>query len=230
MNKINSIVLVPVLLFTSQQGFSQLSFEQEKPSAEFSINVTETITRFSRNPMTANDMRDNFMLMYKAPNIENTLAFRLGFNADYLNDKDGNNTFINRLETTQMFLSIGFEKRKSINKNFNYHYGIDGFAFVHNEKVETSINLGFPNPNPSPFKLETNSFNLGLAPLFGLCWNINDRVRLFTESYMRVAYTFRIRKSIETGTQPSTVNELERAEGSYLRLIMPTNIHLSVSL
>jgi len=226
MNKISSIVLVSVLISTYQHGFSQEGIEQEKPTGEFSINITETITRFSRNPLTANDMRDNFMLMYKSPNVGNTFAYRIGLNADYHNDKDGTNSFINRLETTQLFLSLGFEKRKSINKNFSYHFGIDGFFFLLKEKIETQ-NQGFPTPQS--FIIESNSFHLGLAPLFGLSWNISKKVRIFTESYMRAAYTFRLRESTSSGNLPIN-NELERSEGSYLKLLMPTNIHFSISL
>lgn len=223
MNKIISIVLLSVLILTNQQGFSQLGSEQEKPSGEFSINITETLTRFTRNPLTANDLRDNFMLMYKSPNIGNTFAYRFGLNADYLNDKDGSNTFINRVETTQLFLCLGLEKRKSLNKSFGFYYGIDGFLSLQNEKVETN-QQGFPFPQA--FIIETNSFELGLAPLFGLNWNITKRIRLFTESYMRAAYTFRLSKMKNKDTP---FDELERAEGSYLRLLMPTNIHFSIS-
>jgi len=63
--------------------------------------------------------------------------------------------------------------------------------------------------------------------LFGLYWHPSPHIRLFTESYLRVAYIKTTRSM--TPVNSSTPIVLENKEGVNAFLLMPQSIHLSIS-
>jgi hypothetical protein len=197
---------------------------QDGRGNEVSLNITETIMRFSRQPFTTDLFESPFLFGIKIPltNI-NTNFFRLGLNANFNNEKAGSG--MNKKDLSSHFLNInmGIEKRVSLNSRFSCFYGIELFFIDFNETSKL-------NPGLSKSKLVNQKNFVGVSPLFGFNFNINDRVKIFTESYVRIAYQKDFVFITNTGNPNAEPTFITKMEGSAIRMIIPSQIHISFRL
>jgi len=139
---------------------------------ELGFNVTTVLSRFVGNGPGVDAQDFPFLIRIH----RDRFAFRIGLGANFKSDSFFDpTTFTNRnTEERVGVLKIGVERKIDFKKRLSFYYGLDAFAGVTQEKVTTS--------NFSNSSLNKDITRYGGGPLFGISYNINERVRLHTET------------------------------------------------
>ena len=114
---------------------------------------------------------------------------------------------------------IGYEKRIPIKGKFLCYVGIDAVGRALKSKVTTNSPL---RNTLSLFK----SNEIGLGPIFGIQFNINDRISLSTEGRFTYRHDFELSKTEVGGMFP--FSEKEKTSENRLAYDIPTSLFFQV--
>jgi len=149
---------------------STITFAQEEEDAfkyktrEVGLNATPFISTFISIGETS--LKDQVAtLTWKNINSKNR-GFRLGIGVHIDDSRFGN--------SASFHLRIGFERRRLIKNNWWYYWGGDILLNLDDEF--------FADPNPS------FGTGFGVGPVFGMFYQINNRISLSTESSLYVIF------------------------------------------
>lgn len=178
-------------------------------------------TSFVKNFLSFNDVNSMgsspFQFTFRYITTSN-FAMRAGLGISALNfeEKDGDN--VQKVNSNSLDISIGFEKRSVVAKRWLVFGGLDLIAV-------SDISTSSTSSSGQIFTSKSNSSGGGAAPLFGIQFNINDRISLSTETQLRVLYT----KGKETFESPGN-NTTSPEETTTLSVtpILPGFIHFNV--
>jgi hypothetical protein len=218
MQKITFLFLI--LFVFSLDTMAQI--EEKRYKNEFSLNLTNALAKFSGNRLLLSSPDEPYVFGFKSAlsKKENPKYMRFGINGDYVESNDFRN-FATFNTTSFISASLGLEERIKIQKTLVFFYGIDLFYF---NKQETTVSTVF-TPKTFDIKLQNSREIFGISPLFGINWEVIKRVRIFTESYIRINTELISRTLEEDGFKQS----LEKTQQYKLSVFMPSTIHVSIA-
>lgn len=128
-----------------------------------------------------------FSIMYKKYSAENK-AMRLGVDLSFFsnnNDVQGSaNTSFTNSYNGDINLTVGFERQSVLGGRWMWYYGVDAVPVIAFSKSEAY--------SDSDTKTTTNSFSslgLGVKPLIGIRFNINQRLYVSAEASAQLTYS-----------------------------------------
>ena len=204
-----SFLLISLVSFAQNDNKIRDVFDEETnhlesyKGLELGFNVTNVLSRFVGNSPGTDSQDFPFLLRYHMKNS----AFRFGIGASFNRSSffDATTTTFRETEERGGVASIGFERNVNIRKRLSFYYGLDLFAAIEYESVETS--------NFSNSKLVKDIMRFGAGPFLGLSYSINHRVRLHTET--NVAGFYEQTKTIEeVNSLPIPIADTDRISGS----------------
>lgn len=171
-----------LMLLTIVLAYTTITYAQnnELPRHEIGFNATPLFSNiFINNP---DDNTDQFSVLYKKHDLAGTGAFRLGLGISASNTKQEN--FNGESTSTNLSgqLTVGYEFRKSIHEKWIMFYGLDTKLGYTNQNVQF-------NNNFDEFNTTLNILDVGIAPLFGIEFQINKHIRLATELSFLINYS-----------------------------------------
>lgn len=213
------IIFLLIFVFYTE---NKAQLEEKRYKNEFSLNLTNALAKFSGNRLLLSSPDEPFVFGFKSAlsKKENPKYIRFGINGDYIESNDFRN-FATFNTTSFISASLGLEERIKIQKSLVFFYGLDLFYF---NKQETTISTFFI-PSTFDIKLKNSREIFGISPLFGINWEVVKRVRIFTESYIRINTELISRTLEEDGFKQS----LEKTQQYKLSVFMPSTIHVSIA-
>jgi len=143
-----------------------------------------------------------FSLMFKKYTAENK-AIRIGadvfFNLDDTNANSGSTYYFNN-SAASVYLAIGKEFQKPIDKRWTWYFGGDVVPFY------TMANQDYYALGTLNSESENNSVGVGLRPFLGIRFNLNPRLYLSAEANLGLQYAYRTNTIQYTDTSEPTVD------------------------
>lgn len=217
-NRTITLTIGLFLLITSQT-FSQSTetTDQGKGQIMLGMNATSFVKNFlSFNEVsTTGSSPFQFTFRYITPS---NFAFRAGLGVAAVNSEDKGDDDVTKNSISTFDISLGFEKRSMVAKRWTVFGGVDLLA---TSDMSTSENTS----GDFKFKSTNRSSGGGVAPLFGIQFNINDRISLSTETQIRIVYTTGKQTTETTGSTPTS----SESTGVSATPLLPGFIHFNVS-
>lgn len=161
-------------------GFTQESISDSK-GIEIGLNVTSVISSFTGNGNFG--PQEDFPIMIRFGKSKPKLRIALGFSGgknEFFDDITG----VIRGSTSQKYHGkIGYEKSMTLDKKWNFYWGLDFVTSLKNE----SVNI---NGVPDSF-IKSNEIGFGGGPFLGLRYNLSERFYLSTEGSFYAIYSIR---------------------------------------
>lgn len=207
-----SAVVVALILYTTEiQSQSSLDSQDTTQYREISLNAGPFIQRYLSFGQNTTFITDNYILNYHQGSNNKLFRMGLGLRFDFSNKSPSDNSdrFI------AIDLRLGREFRKKLNDRWNLSYGLDFITAISNL---TSTWGSFTTRTD----IDTN-LSLGLGPILGLGYAVNNRVRLWTES----SYSFIVsRASFKSKAGGGEISELS----FFSRFQVPISLYLGIKL
>ncbi|MBX7053270.1 MAG: hypothetical protein K1X54_14645 [Flavobacteriales bacterium] len=204
---------------SSLQTFSQTTETAESGKGQIMLGMNAT--SFVKNFLSFNDVSTTgsspfqFTFRYITPSH---FAFRAGLGVAAVNTEDKGDDDVTKNSISTFDFSVGFEKRSLVAKRWTVFGGVDLLA---TSDMSTNENTS----GDFKFKSTNKSNGGGVAPLFGIQFNINDRISLSTETQLKVLYTKGKRTTETTGSTPTS----SESTGVSATPLLPGFIHFNVS-
>ncbi|NQX90576.1 MAG: hypothetical protein HRT74_00215 [Flavobacteriales bacterium] len=151
------------------------------------------------------------------------LRVSMAGNVDFSSSEQNGNSESN----SSYFISprAGVEQRVPLNQRWNFLYGAEFMYVLDQSKVEPTSDFG-SGPQRAENKIKDETF--GLAPLFGVQFNINNRIALFTETNIVFAITRNVNTQLFTqdvfGIPTESFNKTQ-IDGFTSSIQVPTQIY-----
>lgn len=195
--------------------------EGKRNEHQIGLNATQFFKQFINFGGNANIPISPYLFSYKILNRKNLLAFRSGLGLAIAQNKQNTDQSTFTGNSIALDGRLGFEKQFNLHKRWDVWAGFDVPFNLLNEKSSTN------NPNFDRVTL-TNRFNYGYGPVFGIQWNITNRISLFTEASLYVFH----------GKEKVTINESNNSESPFessttlntfsMQFAAPTSVHFNV--
>jgi hypothetical protein len=222
-----NLFLIGILLFSHSTIFAQTTPTPPPapaaPAGNKGIMLGVNGTAFIKNFLSFNDVNSAgtspYQFTFRKLSADGTKAFRsnIGLNLNNATNKQGDND--TKLSFYQVSIAPGYEKRNQIAKRWLIYGGVDLLIGYELTKTENT-SAGITSTN------EQTKLNGGIAPVFGLQFNITERLSLSTESQLRLQYTQTTTGNSGLGNNISSGVEF-RSIG--LSTLLPGFIYVNVS-
>ncbi|MSQ78283.1 MAG: hypothetical protein EXR21_01230 [Flavobacteriaceae bacterium] len=173
----NAILIITTLIATfSAQAQRDTAL---KSNWELGMNLSQLISTVAGNkPTNIVDMPYTFILKYRTKNPNG--AFRIGGSSTIFHKEDnsGGQTF--RVTDERAYSPmLGFEWRRNLGNRFVVYGGVDA-RYI--SKEEQTVSTDFVIGGTNTIKGTYNGW--GGGPMYGIMWNLNKHISLFTEGYL----------------------------------------------
>ncbi len=198
---------------------AQESEEATSYNNEFGLNVTGFANQFfSFNGNEA--PQGPYLFTFKK--LDGDKAFRMGLGANVVtrSGEDGNSVVPFNESILNLDLRLGAEKHHDISNRWLFTTGFDGLLSVAHSKFESSNNF-----NDSEQK--STSFLLGLGPVVGVHFRINERISIGTESTLYLSYTY-TKRSFDSGFPGS--DDSDKNSAINLNIAPPFALYFSIRI
>jgi hypothetical protein len=179
-----TIILVLALCSIATSAYSQDEFETENKN-ELGLDVTGFI-RFFTQFQASNDFnyQPTYYLTYRRLFENGNIRFGIGGDYDQFENTTpltDSLTFLNK--SSALSTRIGWEWKTKLSKRWSAYYGGD-FRFTHSSGDNEAVffNGGYAVGN------EFTANTLGLSPILGFRFKLNDRISLLTEASLSFNY------------------------------------------
>lgn len=222
-----SVYLIAVLIILlSTNVFSQdvvaPTNEIVKNDKELSLNVNTFIRQYLGLGGEQIFVSEPFLINYHSGHNNKYLRMGAGLVFSISTVTENDNFGNNDVERSNRFINfdyrIGYERRKSINKRWSYHYGFD-FVFEYN--VLKSESDQFSN-----FVSTDRQIGAGFGPIFGVRFNINNRMMLWTEASMYYMY----RRNTFFTKVDSDIVEDDKIQSFATNVRAPISVNIGIKL
>lgn len=212
--QISALVVTLMLFTTNIQSQSAVGSKDTVQYREISLNAGPFIQRYLSFGQNTTVVTDNYMLNYHQGSNNKLFRMGLGLRFDFSNKNPSDNSdrFI------AIDLRLGREFRKKLNDRWNLSYGLDFITAISNL---TSTWGSFTTRTD----IDTN-LSLGLGPILGLGYAVNNRIRLWTESSYSFIVSRASFKSKAGGSEIDSNSELS----FYSKFQVPISLYLGIKL
>jgi len=164
---------------------------------ELGLDATNFIKQFLNlgNSQFQSDYYPVYYLTYRRHFKKGNFRAAIGGQYNKENDKSSPSSGMNRDFSIQksLDLRIGYEFTNKINKRWSVFYGLDFRPSTVNQQEDyTTSSSGYSQG------IKSNSKIIGLAPLLGFKFNINERISLSTEASVSLNYAETFSKTYYT--------------------------------
>jgi hypothetical protein len=175
-----------IALFLCVNGFvaraQETTSELPTYNNEWGLNVTGFANQFLS--FNGNDAPSGpYLMTYKR--INGNKAFRMGFgiNVNTVDGTTGNSSVPFKQTQFGFDLRLGSEKHHEIYRRWLFTTGLDGLLGYGYSKFNS-------NNNFNSGEQKSNVLKIGLGPVLGIHYRINNRISVGTESTVYLNYTF----------------------------------------
>lgn len=212
-------ILTLALAAMTSFGFSQdlATFRKH----ELGINSTHFLQNFLNLGSGTSATLNPYLFTYRYCGQNFALRSGLGLMTSSLDEDDPNSNSSTKQSARDVDFRLGAEWRKQLNQRWRTNLGFD----VHYGQTFTSIETtsGFDNAT-----ITDNLLSYGFGPVWGIQFDINDRLRLFTETSFTFTTWEQTEKS-EFSSNPQ-FDEEQKTSGTGSAFTLPTNIYFAITL
>ena len=199
-------------------AFTQDITTEELPKrTDFGINATSFVNKFLNFNDSEGDVGD-FLFTHRIYRYEK-MILRMGFDIGYTNVKiepdDDDEEILSSIFNAKY--RVGWEKQNPIAKKWTFLSGYDFLTGFRNNTVESKNNF-------DDVKSVDWTYDIGMGPIVGFQFNINEKVGLFTESTFYLTY-FINKNKITFDSDPA---EVDKSQGWNFDITLPTTLYFFV--
>ena len=210
--------LFTLIILTSTVFAQESETPQPKTTHEIGVNFTFFVKTFlSLNNSNSNNISTPYALSYKLLRNNNGMRFGVGGIFNETIQKDERDTTELSTKNTSFDFRLGYERQVPVTKRWLTYFGWDILYGLGNTSSETeSVNT------------KETTQTIGTGPVIGIQFNINKKIKLFTESSVYFTSSDISRK--ETFQNFPQQNLEENGSSTDFSFGLPTNIFLTITL
>ena len=226
-NKMKTVSLISMLLcLLTVVGFGQIQTDnasvEVKNDKELSVNINTFVSQYLSLGNNDSVFSEPYLINYHSGKNNKYLRMGVGLQLAASSTLEKDQFGVEEFKRTDRSITfnyrIGYERRKEISNRWSYHYGFD-FVFAYRLFKSSSDRF-------NDFESTDRFISAGMGPVFGVRFNVNDRIMLWTEASMYYVYN-RNTSFTKSGSQIIQDNTVQ---GLFTSVRAPISINAGIKL